>query len=110
MLPEPSTRNTKFAVVADEISKLADQTSSSIKDIDTLIQTIHTDIHEGISSVTNTTAIFRGIIEDINETGAIIGRIYDFIKLQLVYNDSVNRDAQKMRDLSGEIRDGCARY
>ena len=92
-----------FAVVADEISKLADQTGSSIKSIDSLIKTNETEILEGIKNVNNTSSIITGVINDSSKISEIVNSIFDLMQLQIVYNESVNKESDTVGELNKEI-------
>jgi methyl-accepting chemotaxis protein len=92
-----------FAVVADEISKLADQTGSSVQNIANLIKINKDEIGTGIENVRNTTTIINSIIVDVTEIKEIINKIFDLMKLQIGYNEDVNRESLTVGKLNEEI-------
>jgi methyl-accepting chemotaxis protein len=51
-----------FAVVSDEIGKLADQTSSSVKNISALIKKSENEVNKGMVNVSDTVFVIREII------------------------------------------------
>jgi methyl-accepting chemotaxis protein len=93
-----------FAVVADEISKLADQTAISLKDIDTLIRVNNDEINMGVANVSNTVNIISEIIQGVESIAHMMDRIYINMEKQLVTNETVNRDADRVKTRSSEIR------
>ena len=64
-----------FGVVDDQISKLADQTSSSIKDIESHIRINSSEISRGSSTVKETVSTISRIIEGVNSINKMINKI-----------------------------------
>jgi methyl-accepting chemotaxis protein len=64
-----------FAVVADEVRKLAEQSSESAKQIHSLISAIKEDTEETVKSMNNTTAKVSDGIQIIRETGSSFKQI-----------------------------------
>ncbi len=92
-----------FAVVADEISKLADETGASIKNIDTLIKTNEGEIEKGIGSVKNTVRLINSIIEDISLISDTINKMFDFMQMQIVYNEDIGKESASVKNISEDI-------
>ena len=87
-----------FAVVADEIGKLADQTTSSVKDIDALIRKGENEILKGMTSVSDSVETIGGIINGVNEIDRMIASIGDNMKTYAASNEDVNMATQKARE------------
>ena len=92
-----------FAVVADEISKLADQTTASVKDIDRLIKTNNDEIEHGITNVDQTVKVISTIIQGVNQINEMVSMLTDFMDRQIHTNNTVNDEANKVKDWSKEI-------
>ncbi|HRZ28052.1 MAG TPA: methyl-accepting chemotaxis protein [Spirochaetota bacterium] len=93
-----------FAVVADEIGKLADQTSSSIKEIDNHIKSNNEEISRGKKAVEETVSVISRIIEGINGINHMINDISEKMKRQQEINDTVNSEAERGISSSEEMR------
>lgn len=92
-----------FAVVADEISKLADETSQSVKNIGGLISANEKEIEGGRGNVGNTVDTIGKIIEGVSSNFKIMRDIADRMQRQLETNTEINRDAQLVKQRTGEI-------
>jgi len=55
-----------FAIVAQEVSKLADQTAKSIKESDVLMKSIHNEVKQSVDSVNHGMSIFTELSEQFN--------------------------------------------
>ncbi|HPV42636.1 MAG TPA: methyl-accepting chemotaxis protein [Spirochaetota bacterium] len=82
-----------FAVVADEIGKLADQTSSSVKDIDNLIKKSEGETAKGMAHVQDTVAAMGDIINGVAEINRMIDAISGHMMRHISASEVVNRDA-----------------
>jgi len=92
-----------FAVVADQISKLADQTSSSIQDISNLIQTITSEISQGLSTVDETANTIKEIVDGVNTLSESVASVADLMEKQSRVNQSVTDDTVLVTELSDSI-------
>ncbi len=93
-----------FAVVADEIGKLADQTSSSIKEIDSHIKSNNDEIDRGKQAVEETVSVISRIIEGINGINEMINTVSEKMKYQQEINTAVNSEAENGIASSEEMR------
>jgi methyl-accepting chemotaxis protein len=93
-----------FAVVADEIGKLADQTSSSIKEIDSHIRSNNEEIGRGKKAVEETVSAISLIIDGINGINTMIDDISHKMKKQQEVTDAVNSEAERGINSSEEMR------
>ncbi|MEK5231988.1 methyl-accepting chemotaxis protein [Lysinibacillus sp. FSL K6-0232] len=95
-----------FAVVADEVRKLAEQSQSAAKEVTTIVTSIQDEVtsivaqnHEGVTSViqgvevTNkTNQSLANILAHTQETTAIIAEMVDTIGTTIVYSNAVASD------------------
>ncbi len=96
-----------FAVVSDEISKLADRTSSSLKEIESLIKTNDTEIHQGMRSVTEAVGTISVIIGGVNSIDEKIRGLSDFTGRQVDTNRMVNENTLYLKNRSEEIKNAA---
>ncbi len=92
-----------FAVVSDEISKLADVTSSSIKNIELLIKKSEDEIEKGISGISETINTILVIIDGVNSINEKINKLAEYKEKQLNINNAVNNETENLKILSQEI-------
>ncbi len=93
-----------FAVVAEEISKLADKTAVNIKDINSLIKVNDSYISNGVLSLKNTVTSITSIITDIGNITAVINKMSDFMRQQLVYEEQTQKQSVTMKALTEQIK------
>ena len=93
-----------FAVVSGEISKLAEQTSSSIGSINRLIKTNDGEIKKGMTSIMSAIDVISSIIESINSIGSMTSGISDQVGAQMRINRGVNEKTEQVRRESEEIQ------
>jgi len=94
-----------FSVVAEEISKLADQTGSSTMDINSLIKANELEIDKGMLNVTDSVSIIRKIIKGVDSINKMMNLISSDMTNQLDVNKIVNNEAANIKNKSEEIRD-----
>ncbi len=109
-----------FAVVADEVRKLAEQVSHSVGDITTIVDSIqteskevtkslesgYTEVEEGSEQIKNTQQRFIKINDSINE---VVGKIQEITSsLKEVMNDSqeMNKSVEEIASISEESAAG----
>ncbi len=93
-----------FAVVSDAISKLADQTAASIKDIDGLIRANTDEIERGISNAHTTIETISGIIEGVESINRMNMEISQMMNRQQEINTIVGAEAEKVKVRAEEIK------
>ncbi|MHC6179240.1 methyl-accepting chemotaxis protein [Clostridium sp. JNZ X4-2] len=69
-----------FAVVADQIKKLSNETSNSVKQINSLIKDLRESINVSVSSVEVYGKAAQSQVATINNTKQTLGRVVEFIK------------------------------
>jgi|GEM_PF-721953 len=92
-----------FSVVANEISKLADKTSSSVKSINKLLEENKTDISEGTETIENTVAAFKSIVNGVRIIHNDMERISGFSDKQDDIKAKVNSEAERVNSLHDDI-------
>ena len=68
-----------FAVVADEVRNLSRRTTESTSQIQSLLESIHTDSERAVTTVSDNTEKTRHTLDQVQETGETFGRIVDAI-------------------------------
>jgi methyl-accepting chemotaxis protein len=92
-----------FSVVADEVNKLADQTSELSSDISKTI-TEHTDrIQKELNFITSTADIFNEIREKILETREVLGGTIDFTGKLDTMNSDIQAKIEKLSEIANSI-------
>ncbi|HON16901.1 MAG TPA: methyl-accepting chemotaxis protein [Spirochaetota bacterium] len=93
-----------FAVVAEEISKLADATSSSISRISSIITDNHNELKDGFAHIQTTVNIIESILEGFSGIKLWIESFSLQIKEQIGTKESIENEVREIRDMSDMIR------
>ncbi len=93
-----------FAVVADEIGKLADQTSSSVKNIDSLIKKSELEVSNGMINVKETVSVIGEIINGVTRIQEMMGSINSSMNENITSNKSVVDEALNANTQSESIK------
>jgi methyl-accepting chemotaxis protein len=93
-----------FAVVANEIFKLADQIASSIKNIDSLIKENNREISKVALDVKDSTSVIQGLIAQIQIINNVMKEISSQMKNQVSANNEVNNMSDTVQNQSREIK------
>ncbi|MFC1670766.1 methyl-accepting chemotaxis protein [Spirochaetota bacterium] len=93
-----------FAVVANEIGKLADQTSTSVKDIDRLIKMTENEIKGSLKMVNVTVHGIGDIIKGVENINKMIIEISNEMGKQVSSSEVVISETEKSKQISDEIR------
>ncbi len=99
-----------FSVVADEVSKLADQTTTSVKEIDTLIHTSNSEIENGMDNVRNTIDLIKQIINGVNSINEMVGMLKNFMEKQFETNRLIIEETSQVKGWSEEIKTSTAEH
>ncbi len=73
-----------FAVVAEEISKLADRTSSNVREIGAMIGRLNAEIKRNAGMIGEMNDTFSVIVQNIDTTGLMITGFIDMINMRAV--------------------------
>lgn len=92
-----------FAVVSEEISKLAEATASSTKEIETLIHNSRTDIQRGAELVNQTAASITGMIGNIEEAASLLSSIASSTNEQSTHAEVVMKQTEEVNKMSEQI-------
>ena len=92
-----------FAVVSEEISKLAEATASSTKEIETLINNSRSDIKRGAELVNQTAASITGMIENIEEAASLLSSIASSTNEQSTHAEVVMKQTEEVNKMSEQI-------
>lgn len=92
-----------FSVVADEVNKLADQTTDLVKGIRSTI-TEHTNrISAEISYIGDTAGIFNEVREKIMETSGVLTGTLDFTGELASMNSEIRDEINRLSDISSSV-------
>jgi methyl-accepting chemotaxis protein len=104
-----------FAVVSQEISKLADATAGSIKDITALISLNHAEIESGLSEIGSNLELFSTILHDIEKIISLIGNLSGNLKIHsgknsalMAQSDDIQKNYAMINNSTMELKDALA--
>ncbi|PKL15915.1 MAG: hypothetical protein CVV49_18955 [Spirochaetae bacterium HGW-Spirochaetae-5] len=97
-----------FAIVAQEISKLADATAASTKEIETTIQQTRSDVNEGADLVNTTNRAIVQVMNNIKNTASLMKEIAISSEEQRKGNQSVLSDIEIINQMSTVIAETTA--
>ena len=89
-----------FAIVAQEISKLADATASSTKEIETTINQTRDDVTEGVNLVNTTNDEIVHVMNNIKDTALLMKEIAVAADKQRQSNETVVNDIDTINQMS----------
>lgn len=92
-----------FAVVSDEISKLAEQTASSAKLITDLVRSGLDNVHRGRNDVNNTSQALSSIIDNISKTDELVHKIAIATQDQTESSNMVLKDTRQVMEMADSI-------
>jgi len=92
-----------FSVVADEVNKLADQTTELVKGIQSTLSVHTRRMTDELSLISNTSTVFMEILTKIMETRDVLSGTMDFTDNLSAMNTQIQEKMQKLGDISGNI-------
>jgi methyl-accepting chemotaxis protein len=92
-----------FAIVAEEISKLADETATTAKSITDLVKIGLKEVATGRKFVDNTKNSFDNIISNIRETELLVKSITESAKQQFSSSEKVLADTKSVLEMAEAI-------
>jgi methyl-accepting chemotaxis protein len=92
-----------FAIVADSINKLADRTSSSVKQINNLISDSEKAINEGYQKVTDLSGVLQGISSGVKQIHSSVSDVLSNVTLQSTSSQQITTNSKAVSLLSKEL-------
>ncbi|MDX1957387.1 MAG: methyl-accepting chemotaxis protein [Leptospiraceae bacterium] len=92
-----------FTVVADEIGKLAEKTSSRAKSIKEYIEQGQVEVKQGKEYVMTTGVVFSNIISEIRKNKKLMESIAEFTKQEALFSEKVLKDVKKVLSMTESI-------
>lgn len=93
-----------FAVVADEVRKLAEQSSLATKEIESLIQNVRVIVQETVDSITTTAANAEDGVQKSSQAGKALSEILEAVERVVNYAQEVesvtNESTRAMRNVA----------
>lgn len=97
-----------FSVVADEVGKLAEMSSSNARQIERLIDSNRSDIDQGVTSIDTTVKALQGIISKIKEMVGKIAMMNELTLEQGKTSNSVVSDTARIQRMAREMRNATS--
>lgn len=92
-----------FSVVADEVGKLAEMSSTNAAEIAKLIHTTARDTEAGVASIMQTVTVLRDITSGIKEMNQITGEMHSLVTAQGTANAEALANTAKTEEMAGAI-------
>jgi methyl-accepting chemotaxis protein len=92
-----------FAVVADEVRKLAERSSGATKEIGVLIKTIQTTVTEAVQAMSESASEVNAGVSRANESGTALANILKVAEAVNVQAEQAVQAAKRMGDFSSEL-------
>ncbi len=89
-----------FSVVADEVGKLADMSSTNASEIEKLLMKTRKETEDGVSSIMQTVQVLRAITNGVKEVNSIVGEVYELIKEQSRANSDAAGGIEKIQEMA----------
>jgi len=94
-----------FAVVADEIRKLAEQSTSSTKEIDEIVQELIESSRKAVETIQHVNEIIKEQVESVNDTEAKYKEIFKAVEQAVEAIEELNTSEKDMETKKAEIMD-----
>ncbi len=92
-----------FAVVADEVRKLAEKTMNATKEVSQYISTIQEEVKKNMDSVDNTVESVKGATKQANESGKQLQRIVELVEQAAEQVQAIATATEEQSTASEEI-------
>ena len=92
-----------FAVVADEVRKLAERTTSSVQEISTVIGTIQQGASDAVTSMQSSRSLVSNVVEDANRASESMGEIRDSAATMQQAIGGINDALKEQRGASTDL-------
>ncbi|WP_298603873.1 methyl-accepting chemotaxis protein [Zoogloea sp.] len=92
-----------FAVVADEVRKLAERTTSSVQEISTVISTIQQGAEAAVSSMQSSRTLVGEVVDAANKASASMGGICDSAHTMQTTIENITDALREQRGASTEL-------
>ncbi len=94
-----------FAVVAEEIRKLAEQSTSSTKEIDVIVQELIESSRKAVDTIQHVNDIIKEQVESVNNTETKYKEIFKAVEQAVQAIDELNTSEKDMETKKAEILD-----
>ena len=92
-----------FAVVADEVRKLAEKSGSAAKEIESLIRNVQKNVSEAVKGMTESGLEIENGVQNANQAGSALNDILQAVDGMVGEMNSINTSMKKMGDLSKNL-------
>lgn len=89
-----------FAVVAEEIRKLADESGIHTKNISDIIKNMNEQINRSTNSVQNVGKLLFNIVEDVNKSSPLISEISNAMNEQTITNRELLKSTKELVEIT----------